>query len=122
MDTRRPADDREGASAARLALVVGAEPGAGLALLGHGLGVPGGEDAVPEGQAPDPDGREEIAKLVCHGSLGPPAWRRTRARVGGSPGALAGMIHGFESTLELSRPRVSIGRQPDAGIPGPARG
>ena len=42
-------------AAARLALVVGAEPRAGLAVLGHGLGVPGREDAVPEGQAPDPD-------------------------------------------------------------------
>ena len=41
-----------GAAAARLALVVGAEARAGLALLGHGLGVPGGEDAVPRVRPP----------------------------------------------------------------------
>ena len=79
VDARRAAEDRERATAARLALVVRAEPGPGLPVLGHGLGVPGGEDAVPEGQASDADRREQIAKLVCHGSPGTSPARRARS-------------------------------------------
>ncbi len=67
VDAGRAADDGEARAAPGLGFVVGAEARAGVAVLGHGLGVPGREDAVLEGEPADPEGREEMAKLVRHG-------------------------------------------------------
>src|SRR5213076_2400766 len=67
MHARGPAEDREGAPAQRLRLMVAREPRRRPAALGHGLGVPGGVDPVLEGDGAHPDRREERAKLVGHG-------------------------------------------------------
>src|SRR2546429_401176 len=67
MHARGPAEDREGATALRLRLVVAAEPQGRPAVLGHGLGVAGGVDAVLEGDGAHASRREERAKLVSHG-------------------------------------------------------
>src|SRR5256886_15817105 len=78
-----PAEDREGAPALRLRLVVAREPRRRPAALGHGLGVARGVDPVLEGDRAHPDRREERAKLVGHdlslpntGRLPPPATAR----------------------------------------------
>src|SRR2546430_10747821 len=83
MSARGPAEDREGAPALRLRLVVAREPRRRPAALGHGLGVAGGVDPVLEGDGAHPDRREERAKLVEHGlslpntgRLPPPATAR----------------------------------------------
>ena len=88
VDARRAAEDRQRAPAARLALVVRPEPGSGLPVLRHGLGVPRREDPVTEGQASDADGREQIAKLVCHG----PDRDHTRVRISLEPPLQAGVV------------------------------
>src|SRR5438876_7405874 len=67
MHARGPAEDREGAPALGLRLVVAREPRRRPAALGHGLGVAGGGDPVLEGDGAHPDRREERAKLVGHG-------------------------------------------------------
>src|SRR2546428_5697453 len=74
MHTRGSAEDREGAPALRLRLVVAREPRRRPAALGHGLGVAGGVDPVLEGDGAHPDRREERAELVGHWSL-PPGYR-----------------------------------------------
>src|SRR5438876_11907338 len=83
MHARGPAEDREGAPALGLRLVVAREPRRRPAALGHGLGVAGGGDPVLEGDGAHPDRREERAKLVGHGlslpntgRLPPPATAR----------------------------------------------
>src|SRR2546430_14818925 len=83
MHARGPAEDREGAPALRLRLVVAREPRRRPAALGHGLGVARGVELVLEGARANPDRREERAKLVGHdlslpntGRLPPPATAR----------------------------------------------
>ena len=72
VDARGAAEDREGAAAARLGLVIVPETLRRPAALGHGLGMSRGVDAVPERDGADPDRREERAKVVGHVSL--PRW------------------------------------------------
>src|SRR5213593_1408915 len=83
MHARGPAEDREGAPAPCLRLMVAREPRRRPAALGHGLGVAGGVDPVLEGDGAHPDRREERTKLVGHGRslpntgrLPPPATAR----------------------------------------------
>ncbi len=73
------------------------EAGARLALLSHGLGAAGGEDAVPEGQTSDADRCEEIAEPVSHGSLRARSARRPRPGRRAARRASTGIIHGFRS-------------------------
>jgi len=67
MHARGPAEDREGAPAPCLRLMVAREPRCRPATLGHGLGVAGGVDPVLEGDGAHSGRREQRAKLVGHG-------------------------------------------------------
>lgn len=69
VDAGGAADDREGGAAPGLCLVVGAQSGAGLAILGHRLRVPAREDAVLEREATHAKRREQVPKLMGHGDL-----------------------------------------------------
>jgi hypothetical protein len=65
----RAADDREAGAAPGLGFVVGAEAGAGLAVLRHRFRVAAREDAVLQRQTAHAERREQVAKLVGHGPL-----------------------------------------------------
>src|SRR5262249_25785513 len=82
MHARGPADDRQRTAAARLRLVVGAEAGPGLALLGHRLGMSGREDAVLQGKAADAHRRETVAELVSHERYSKRCWVRSAIAAG----------------------------------------
>src|SRR5262249_53868198 len=66
MNARGAAEDREGAAAPRLGLVVSPQSLAGPAALGHGLRVARRVDAILERETADSNRREQRTKLGGH--------------------------------------------------------